>query len=124
MARLFVQGREYRRIDLHNQFGGQRQGGISTPINHPLIFLFTGEGGEQYGYADSWTNERLFFYVGEGQQGDMEFVRGNAAIRDHIIDGKDLHLFLYVRKGIVRYVNQMVCIGSHYKEGSDALGNI
>ena len=120
---MFVQGREYRRIDLHNQFGGQRQGGISTPINYPLIFLFSGEVGEQYGYADGWTNERLFLYVGEGQQGDMEFIRGNAAIRDHTINGKDLHLLFYVSKGIVRYVSQMVCIGFHYKEGPDAGGN-
>ena len=61
---MFVQGREYRRSDLHKQFGGQEQGGISTPSRYPLILLFTGEAGEQYGYADGWTNEGLFFYVG------------------------------------------------------------
>ncbi|HYT41830.1 MAG TPA: hypothetical protein VEP90_05760 [Methylomirabilota bacterium] len=38
----------YRRIDLHKQFGGQGQGGISTPTKVPLILLFTGEVGEQY----------------------------------------------------------------------------
>lgn len=35
----------------------------------------------------------------------MEFVPGNLAIRDHVPDGKDLHLFEYVqgkRKGWVR----------------------
>jgi hypothetical protein len=103
--------------------GGQGQGGISTPTKVPLILLFTGEVGEQYGYADGWTNDGLFLYVGEGQQGDMQFVRGNAAIRDHNVDGKDLHLFSYVRKGFVRYVGQMVCIGSYYQEGLDAKGN-
>src|SRR2546421_12276750 len=81
VARMFVQNREYRRIDLHKQFGGQGQGGISTPRMYPLILLFTGDVGEQYGYADGWTKEGLFLYVGEGQQGDMQFVRGNAAIR-------------------------------------------
>jgi 5-methylcytosine-specific restriction endonuclease McrA len=121
---MFVQGHEYRRIDLHKQFGGQGQGGISTPTKYPLILLFTGEVGEQYGYADGWTNEGLFLYVGEGQQGDMQFIRGNAAIRDHNVDGKDLHLFSYVRKGFVRYAGQMVCIGSHYQNGPDAKGNI
>ncbi len=121
---MFIQGREYRRIDLHKQFGGQGQGGISTPSKYPLILLFTGEVGEHYGYADGWTQDRLFFYVGEGQQGDMQFVRGNAAIRDHNVDGKDLHLFSYVRKGVVRYLDQMVCVGSHSKDGPDANGNI
>jgi 5-methylcytosine-specific restriction protein A len=120
---MFEQGREYRRIDLHKLYGGQGQGGISTPSQYPLIFLFTGEVGEHYGYADGWTNDRLFFYVGEGQQGEMQFVRGNAAIRDHTVDGKDLHLFSYVRKGFVQYLGQMVCIGFHYKDGPDAKGN-
>jgi 5-methylcytosine-specific restriction endonuclease McrA len=121
---MFVQNREYRRIDLHKQFGGQGQGGISTPRMYPLILLFTGDVGELYGYADGWTKEGLFLYVGEGQRGDMQFVRGNAAIRDHDVDGKDLHLFSYVRKGFVHYVGQMVCIGTHDKEGLDAKGNI
>lgn len=54
----------------------------------------------------------------------MQFVRGKAAIRDHNVEGKDLHLFSYVKKGIVRYIDQMVCVGSHYKDGPDANGNI
>jgi 5-methylcytosine-specific restriction protein A len=89
---------------------GQRQGGISTPKDHPLIFLFTGESGEQYGYHDGWESDRAFRYFGEGQVGDMRFVAGNKAIRDHAETGKDLHLFeiLPQRKG-VRYVGQMVC---------------
>ena len=42
-------------------------------------------------------------YTGEGQRGDMDFVRGNLAIRDHVANGKDLHLFEYVQTGYVRY---------------------
>ena len=39
----FVVGRTYnRRRDIHTKFEGQRQGGISTPAKHPVIFLFTG----------------------------------------------------------------------------------
>jgi hypothetical protein len=48
----FELGRTYnRRDDIHARFGGQRQGGISTPSGVPYIFLFTGESGEQYGYG-------------------------------------------------------------------------
>jgi 5-methylcytosine-specific restriction protein A len=122
VASMFVQGREYRRRDLHQQFGGQEQGGISTPLKYPLILLFTGEAGEQYGYADGWTSEGLFFYVGEGQVGDMQFIRGNAAIRNHTDLGKDLHLFSYVKKGVVWYVGQMLCTGYNYQDGPDAQG--
>jgi 5-methylcytosine-specific restriction protein A len=51
-------------------------------------------------------------YVGEGQVGDMRFVAGNKAIRDHAHTGKDLHLFEIVpkRKG-VRFIGQMVNAG-------------
>jgi 5-methylcytosine-specific restriction protein A len=66
---------------------------------NPLIFLFTGESGEQYGYEDGWDDNGVFLYTGEGQEGDMEFVRGNRAIRDHALDGKDLHLFQALGKG-------------------------
>src|SRR5262249_42290415 len=43
-------------------------------------------------------------------------------IRDHIDDGKDLHLFAQVKKGYVRYLGQMVCTGFHTKEGPDTTG--
>ena len=46
---MFTEGQEYRRKDLHGQYGGQQQGGISTPSKHPIIFLITGESGEQQG---------------------------------------------------------------------------
>ncbi len=120
---MFVQGQVYRRRTLHDQYGGQQQGDISTPANHPIILLFTGESGRQYGYNDDWTNDGVFSYTGEGQRGDMEFVRGNLAIRDHAPNGKDLHLFSYVGTGQVRYVSQMVCIGSTYRPGADLEGN-
>ena len=54
---MFVLGSTYRRTDLHKSYGGQRQGGISTPSGRNFILLFTGEQGEQYGYWDGWTEE-------------------------------------------------------------------
>src|SRR4051812_21567862 len=90
----FEPGGIYNRIrHIHDVYGGQRQGGISTPRLAPLIFLFTGETGDQYGYRDGPRADGIFAYTGEGQIGDMEFVRGNLAIRDHVKDGRDLLLF-------------------------------
>ena len=59
---------------------------------------------------------------GVGQQGEMEFVRGNAAILNHIDKGNDLHLFAQSKKGFVRYICQMICTGYHYQAGSDTTG--
>jgi len=81
----FARGRVHinRRQDIHERFGGQQQGGISIPTEHPFVFIFTGKAGEQYGYEDGWKNEGVFLYTGEDQEGDMRFVRGNAAITVH-----------------------------------------
>jgi 5-methylcytosine-specific restriction protein A len=118
----FIQGKTYNRSDLHDLYGGQQQGGISTPAHHGFIMLFTGEQGEQYGYKDGWTDDGIFFYTGEGQVGDMTFMRGNRAIRDHADEGKDLHLFEYVRKGHAQYLGQMVCTGFHERQAPDIQG--
>jgi len=55
---LFEVGRRYQRAgDIHGPYGGSRQSGISPSASHPLIFLFTGSSGAQYGYADDWTDD-------------------------------------------------------------------
>ena len=88
---MFEVGRTYsRRDELHRLYGGQQQGGISTPTDQPFIMLFTGESGEQYGYRDGWGESGVFVYTGEGQTGDMVFLRGNRAIREHVQDDKVL----------------------------------
>jgi len=107
----FEIGRRYRRRDLHAEYGGQQQGGISTPREHPLIMLITGESGTAYGYHDGWEDDGTFRYFGEGQVGDMQFVRGNRAIRDHAASGRELHLFEDVKGGFLRYVGEMTCAG-------------
>lgn len=57
------------------------------------------------------------------QIGNMEFIRGNRAIRDHIDAGEDLHLFEYVDQGLVRYVSQMLCIGYQRRIAADRDGD-
>jgi 5-methylcytosine-specific restriction enzyme A len=57
----------HRQGDIHQVFGGQERGGISTPDGCPFVFLFTGESGEQFGYSDGWRPDGIFAYTGEGQ---------------------------------------------------------
>jgi hypothetical protein len=38
----FEEGKVYnRRADIHAKFGGQQQGGIITPSQHPLVIIIT-----------------------------------------------------------------------------------
>ena len=85
-----------RRQDIHSRYGGQTQGGISTPSSSPFVILFTGEAGSQHGYMDHWEHEdgeNILHYFGEGQVGDMKNERGNRAILEHLQNNKRLLIF-------------------------------
>jgi 5-methylcytosine-specific restriction protein A len=122
----FELGRIYNRRDaIHAIYGGQRQGGISTPSSAPFIFLFTGDSGRQYGYRDGWSKDNVFLYTGEGQTGDMTFRGGNKAIRDHAAIGKDLLLFEALGKGQgYRYLGQFACASWEYRDAPDVKGAV
>lgn len=117
----YLRGSTYRRkADIHDRFGGQRQGGISTPATEPYIFLFTGISGEAYGYQDGWDPNGVFRYTGEGQVGDMGFRAGNKAIRDHAANGKDLLLFQTLGKGKpVRFLGTFGLASYELVQGKD-----
>ena len=80
----FLPHQLYKRSLIHDEFGGNRQGGISPSAKVPYIFIFSGKSGAQYGYEDGWDNHNIFSYTGEGQEGDMQFIKGNLALKDHI----------------------------------------
>jgi 5-methylcytosine-specific restriction protein A len=107
-----------RRDDIHGRLGGQRQGGISTPLGSPYVILFTGEAGKQHGYSDWWDDEGVFHYYGEGQRGDMSDKAGNLAIRLHIANGKRLLLFQALGKGRpYRFLGEFQNLSAYEKAG-------
>ncbi|GBL35325.1 hypothetical protein EMGBS15_09200 [Filimonas sp.] len=110
----FVTGQIFKRTSLHEAYGGNRQSGICPSTKFPYIFIFTGAQGGQHGYADTWENENVFSYTGEGQSGDMKYSRGNLALKDHLKNGKRVFLFKYVRSGYVEFVNELVLMDSDY----------
>lgn len=110
-----------RRNDIHALLGGQRQGGISTPKEHPVVIVFTGEAGKSHGYDDFWDDERVFHYFGEGQSGDMRLEGGNRAIQQHVADGKQLILFQMMGHGKpYRYLGEFVCVSSYSRPDTPA----
>lgn len=110
-----------RRTEIHKLFDGQQQGGISTPPDHPVVFVFTGEVGKSHGYADFWDDEGVLHYFGEGQSGDMTMTRGNLAIRDHIKNGKRLLVFKAMGHGKpCRFDGEFVCRSCYVRPNTPA----
>ncbi|MBR1155095.1 HNH endonuclease [Bradyrhizobium sp. JYMT SZCCT0428] len=119
----FEEGKVYnRRSDIHSKFGGQQQGGIITPVQHPLVIIVTGEEGLSHGYADRTRADGVFEYFGEGQVGDMTLQRGNLAIASHSAEGKSLLLFRKTNEGL-RFATEMVYETHHLERAPDREGN-
>lgn len=64
----------------------------------------------------------MFEYFGEGQVGDMRFIKGNAAILTHAENGRDLLLFRKRKNGL-RYLGQFLVEGAHIERAPDREGN-
>ncbi|MEX2362002.1 MAG: HNH endonuclease, partial [Balneolaceae bacterium] len=120
----FIPGHIYKRSQIHDQYGGSRQSGISPCAEFPYIFIFSGAKGQQHGYRDEWENDQVFSYTGEGQVGDMEFSRGNLALRDHLQNGKRVFLFEYEKSGFVRFESELESIDFDYFETHDRNGDL
>lgn len=113
-----------QRSALHDEYGGSRQSGISPCAKFPYIFIFTKSEGIRHGYEDNWDNENVFSYTGEGQSGDMRFIKGNLALRDHLENGKRVFLFKYVSKGYVVFVNELEVFDYDFFGTPDTSGNL
>ena len=116
-----IKGKEYKRKELHDFFGGQRQGGIATPKEHPYIFIISSKRGKDHGYIDGWIDENKFFlYTGEGQNGDMDFKSGNKAIRDHCENGKKVLLFEETKKTFIELKAELKLIDYSFIQTLDS----
>jgi hypothetical protein len=102
-----VPGDEIRRVELHDRYGGQRQGGIGPSRQSPNVMIFTDpDTGHQHGYLDRWEGGVLH-YTGEGQTGDQEMKAGNRQILNHLEDGRALRVFRG-STGVVTYDGEYV----------------
>ena len=120
---MFTLGQTYNRpSDIHDKFGGNRQSGISACSEHPSVFLFHTPKGERFGYKDGWISATEYLYSGEGQTGDMELVRGNKAIRDHVGDSRELHLFEKQENGLYRYAGRLYYHSHEIRQTKDVSG--
>jgi len=116
----FAIGQTYhRQNDIHKKFGGSEQAGIVTCSQYPHIFLFKTPTGKDAGYEDGWVDEDTYFYTGQGQKGDMRFVRGNKAILNHQADDKRLYLFQRIKSGRYEYLGEFRYEDHKFVDGFD-----
>lgn len=121
---MFKVGKTYhRQSEIHDKYGGNRQSGIAASAEYPYIFLFTSPIGKEHGYDDGWVSEDIYQYTGEGQFGDMEWSRGNLAIRDHLTNGKQLHLFKKQKSGQYEYIGRFQYQSHAQQTGEDTEQN-
>lgn len=110
-----------RRREIHQTWGGQRQGGISRPKDAPFVFIFTGEAGKTHGYADRWDDDGVLHYFGEGQSGNMTMTGGNRAIDRHLDEGKRLLVFKSLGHGKpYRFDGEFVKLSAYVKPDTPA----
>jgi hypothetical protein len=119
----FIPNQLYKRSLIHDEYGGNRQGGISPSAKVPYIFIFSGKSGAQYEYRDGWDNHNIFSYTGEGQAGDMQFIRGNLALKEHLNIGKRVFLFEIEGGGLVKFISEMEFYDADYFETPDINGS-
>lgn len=87
-------GEAIERTILHDRYGGRLQGAIASSRSSPNIMIFTDpHAAEGPGAVDGWRADGYLHYTGEGQRGDQLMKAGNAAIFNHLADGRALRLF-------------------------------
>ena len=125
MTLPFQVGEIYNRTkDLHGIYGGNPRGGMCPCKNFPFIFLFTGSSGVKHGYEDKFIEDGKFLYTGEEQYGDMKFLKGNKALRDHISNNVHALVFEKLGGGNYRFVGEFIYLDSHFETRPDTDGNL
>ena len=84
------------RKEVHDRFGGVREGGISpvdTKSRNIMIFSHPRANAEHGYEPDVWLDDDTFLYCGEGPSGDQEMVRYNKSILQHAEKDKVLRVF-------------------------------
>ena len=117
-------GAIFKRAQLHERFGGNRYSGIVPSAREPVVLLFHTEEPARQFYRDGFDEQGIYWYSGEGTEGDMTWNATNRAVRDHIERGADLLFFERVQRqgGLWRFSRAMCCIGHKIEHRPDSGG--
>jgi hypothetical protein len=84
------------RKEIHDRFGGVREGGISPVLDKSkniMIFSHPRANAENGYEPDVWLDDDTFLYCGEGPSGDQQMVRYNKSVLQHAEKDKILRVF-------------------------------
>ena len=119
-------GQIYKRLELHDAFGGTRQSGISPSSKEKQILIFSNDNGEAHGYEDGWLKGNQYFsYTGAGQKGDqdIESSRHNGRLLHHQERGDTVRLFTGTkRKGYYTYEANLTVVDYEFFQTHDTEG--
>lgn len=92
------------RSEVHDEYGGSRQGGVSTATKSQTVLLFTDRAkGPRHGYVDGWGADGCYHYTGRGKVGDQTMTEGNKFVLQHVSLGRRLLLWEAVSTGKVAF---------------------
>lgn len=113
-------GKTYKRSDIHDFFGGNRQYGISMAKDGRRIFIFSNHSGESHGYQDGWEGQ-FYHYTASGQSGDqdIESKRHNGLVLHHSENNAQINLFIGSTSSYYEYVANLILVDYAYFETHD-----
>ena len=97
--------------------------GINVTSKSIVLISVVGKDINGFVYHDYWINEGVYSYSGEGKYGDQKFEKGNLALRNAAIDGKDIHLLVKFSSKEYYYQGVFGLIDYKFETEKDAGGN-
>lgn len=85
----------YQQVE--EQFGIKITGfgrGINVTPSKVILISSISKADGNFVYHDKWTSDGEYIYSGEGKTGDQAMSKGNLAIKNASLDGKEIHLFV------------------------------
>jgi 5-methylcytosine-specific restriction protein A len=91
-------GEVITRDEIADRCGGDHRYRGIVPFDGNVAVYSDHEKGKTFGYNyDGWdAHQEVYFYTGQGANGDQQLIRGNRAIADHKLDNKALRLLIAV----------------------------
>ena len=68
--------------------------GINVTSKNIVLISVVKENNDGFVYHDCWVDEGVYSYSGEGKKGDQKFEKGNLALKNAGITGKDIYLLV------------------------------
>lgn len=85
------------KIEVERKYGvnlGFYTRGINVTSKNIVLISVVKKNNDGFVYHDCWVDEGVYSYSGEGKYGDQKFEKGNLALKNAGITGKDIYLLV------------------------------